>query len=106
MISFLVSVCEIPDILNVIFSVKGFLGVVLFLVPMFLIVMMTVDFAKCVIASDVESMKKTFQLSIKRLLMAMALFLVPTIVSATMNLLGELNVEYASCINNAIGYFL
>ncbi|MCI6266676.1 MAG: C40 family peptidase, partial [Erysipelotrichaceae bacterium] len=75
--------------------------IILFLVPMFLIVMMTVDFAKCVIASDVESMKKTFQLSIKRLLMAMALFLVPTIVSATMNLLGELNVEYASCINNA-----
>ena len=101
MVSFLTNICEVPDILKVILFIEELLKVVCFIVPMLLIVMVTIDFVKCVIASDAEMMKKTAMLSLKRVLMAMALFLVPPIVKGTMTLLGNLNLQYLNCIQNA-----
>ena len=94
-------ICTEPNILKVILFIKTLLSYLFFIIPMGLIVMISIDFAKNVIAGKDDDMKKNLSLAIKRIIYCVAMFLVPTIVDATMGLLGELNVDYATCITNA-----
>ncbi len=98
---FLKDVCELSEVLKVIYFVKQLLNVVCFIVPIGLIVMVMLDFFKNVIAKDEGDMKKNLNLVIKRTFMAVMLFLVPTIITFVNSLLGTFGVSYASCINNA-----
>lgn len=97
----ILDVCTEPNILKVILFIKTLLKYILFIIPMGLIVMISIDFAKNVIAGNVDNMKKNLSIAIKRIIYCLALFLVPTIVSTAMSLLGNLNVNYATCITNA-----
>ena len=63
-----------------------------------LIVMISIDFAKNVIAGKDDDMKKNLSLAIKRIIYCVAMFLVPTIVDATMGLLGD-SYSISSCWN-------
>ena len=60
-----------------------------------------IDFGKNVISGEQEEIKKNFNKAIKRVIACMLIFFVPTIVSVIMNMLGDLGVNYADCINNA-----
>lgn len=98
---FLKDVCEISDVLKVIYFVEELLKILFIIVPVGLILMLSVDFAKNVIAGNVDEMQKNFNLALKRILMAVGLFLVPTIVSFLVSFLGSLGVPYADCLENA-----
>ena len=52
--------CTEPSILKVILFIKTLLRVVLFIVPMGLIIMVSVDFGKNIIAQNTDDMKKLF----------------------------------------------
>jgi hypothetical protein len=68
------------------------------MVPIILIVMLSIDFAKNVVSNE-DAMKKNLQVAIKRLLYAIFLFFVPTIVSFVINGLGDFDVDYKKCLN-------
>lgn len=95
----ILSVCDNIMILKVLYFLGIILDIVLFLVPMGLIVMISLDFLKNVISSRDDDMKKNFNLSIKRLIYAVILFLVPTIVQVAINVIGGFDVDYKECFN-------
>lgn len=97
-------ICNNPDILRIIMYVKLILKYVFILVPIGLILMMSIDFFKSVIASREDDMKKNVNLSFKRILFCIVLFFVPTIVSLVINIVDDtLGTEntYLACITNA-----
>lgn len=73
--------CGGADILRILKFVFILLDLVLFIVPMGLIVVIILDFAKNVIASKEDDMKKNVNMVIKRIIYCMVIFLVPTIVN-------------------------
>ncbi len=98
---FIKDVCEISSVLKVIYFIEKILNVLLFIIPICLILMISVDLLKNVIAQDTEQMKKNFNLAIKRIIMTVFLFLVPNIVYFVVSLLGDLGVPYTNCLLNA-----
>ena len=56
--------------------------------PILTILLITVDMVKAVIAQDDNEMKKSQERSIKRLIIGLAIFLVPTILDAILKLAG------------------
>ncbi|MCI6266319.1 MAG: C39 family peptidase [Erysipelotrichaceae bacterium] len=93
--------CGGADVLGVIKFVWTLLDVVFIIVPIGLIVMVSLDFAKNVIAGKEDEMKKNVLLAFKRIMYCVALFLVMPIVNFVIVLLGEQDVSYAKCIEIA-----
>lgn len=60
--------------------------------------MISLDFAKNVMSGKDDEMRKNVQLVIKRLLYAVALFLVPTIVNFAIEVLGNFETGYQKCL--------
>lgn len=94
-------VCGGEDVLKVIKFVMQLLDVIFFVVPIGLMLMISVDFTKNVIAGKEDDMKKNLNLVIKRVIVCVALFLVDPIVDFTISLLGDAGVDYAECIKIA-----
>lgn len=65
---------------------KILVGTVKVLVPVVLLVMGSVDFAKAIIAQDDNAIKKAQSKFIKRLLIAVIIFLIPTILTALLDI--------------------
>lgn len=99
-----VEICENPAIIGVIYFIKELLKIVAFCVPIGLILMVTIDFFKNVIAGNTDQMQKNVHLVIKRIISAVSLFFVFAIVSFVMNLLEEVNLangDWFDCYENA-----
>ena len=56
--------------------------------PILVVILSSIDFAKSIIASDDENMKKAEKKLVVRLILAVALFLIPTLVSVLLNVFG------------------
>ena len=56
--------------------------------PILVVILSSMDFAKAIITSDDESMKKAEKKLMIRLVLAVALFLVPTLVSVMLSIFG------------------
>lgn len=91
--------CTNPDLLRVIYFGKLALQVILIAMPIILIVMIIIDVAKGMMDGDQKN--KNINMAIKRILMAVMLFLVPTIVNLCMHLLTVAGVEWTSCYDYA-----
>lgn len=92
--------CGASDFLRVIYFFKLILDIVFVVIPIALILLLTIDFAKMMISGDESAQKKTFKLATKRILYAVIVFFVPTIVSFLNIILGDLGVEYSECYND------
>ena len=97
-ISLLIKPCEDIAVLKTVLFIKKILEIVLYIIPIILILMIMLDLTKNVIASKDDEMKKNFQIAIKRIISAVILFLVPTIVNFAINGLGEFNSDYKTCL--------
>ena len=93
--------CGGEIVLNIIKYVFLFIKIIFFIIPILLIVMLSIDFLKNVMAKDETEMKKNFNLAFKRLIVCMAIFLINPIVRATINLLDDLGVDYMDCVKIA-----
>ena len=93
--------CGGADVLRVIKFVWQLLDIVFIAVPIGLILIIMVDFAKNVMAGREDDMKKNLNLVIKRLIFCVALFLVDPIVHFAIDLLGDQEVNSAKCIEIA-----
>lgn len=84
------------------------INIIRFLVPIILIILITVDIIKAIMANDEKQLKTATSNSGKRVLFAIVLFLVPTIVIMIFKFLGnnvstgELNgfSDWISCFNS------
>lgn len=82
------------------------MNIAFIIIPIGLIVFITIDFAKCVIANKEDEIKKNQSIAIKRIIYSVALFFVPSIVNITMGLvdkaLGSNNLDtITACWTNA-----
>ena len=108
------AVCGGADILRVIKFIWKLLDVVFFIVPIVLIVMISLDFAKSVIAGKDDEMRKNTGIVIKRIIYCVALFLVEPICGLAIDMLGNdaaidawqdgsgNNIGWAECIEIAV----
>lgn len=96
--------CTNNNVLKMLHTVLKALDLVFIIVPIVLIVFIMIDIFKNVMANDVSEHKKNFMNAIKRIVYCMLIFFVPLIVSVVVNMLGDLGVDYAKCIENARNY--
>ena len=97
------SLCETSAVLKTIRFLSELLKIVLFLVPMILIVMVSIDIGKAVIANDESEMKKAGHTAIRRIIMGMFLILIPRITVPLISLLVNASstiTNYNNCIEN------
>ena len=91
--------------LKPIFSIlKGVVDLIKFFVPVLLILFGTLDLAKAVVAGKEEEMKKSQNMFIKRVIYAVSVFLVVTLVQFVMNFINE-NVELGKDVRNWISCY-
>lgn len=99
----LVEVCKDDTVLKVMGIVKLIMNVICIIVPIVLIIMGSFDLFKAVTAGKDDDIKKKQQTLIKRIIAGVIVFLVPTIVTVLMNLIGV--DEWKTCWNNAESNF-
>ncbi len=97
----LLDFCQKSNVLELINFILKALRLVCIIVPIFLIVLITIDFIKCVVSGNQEEIKKIGGIIIKRIIYCALIFFVPMIVNLIVNVLGDLGVDYMECIQNA-----
>lgn len=91
--------CGDQDLLTILGVVRAAINVVTFVIPIILIVLGIVDLSKAVVSSKEDEVKKAQKMFFTRVIYAVVIFLVPTIVSLLFNLLPD-----AVFGNNLNGY--
>ena len=81
--------CGDQDLLTILGVVQAALNVVKFAIPIILIVLGIVDLSKAVVASDEKKTKEAQKMFTTRLIYAVVIFLIPTVVSLLFNLLPD-----------------
>lgn len=94
-----VSCGEGSTLVNVIAIVRLVMNIICIAVPIIMILMGTIDLFKAVTAGKDEDIKKKQKALITRIIAGVLVFLVPTIVSVIMNLIGV--SSWRECWNNA-----
>ncbi|MGN1267925.1 MAG: hypothetical protein ACI4U0_00235 [Candidatus Aphodocola sp.] len=95
----LVEVCQNQDVQKVMGIVRLLMNVICIIVPIVMIILGSFDLFKAVTAGKDEDIKKKQSVLIKRVIAGLIIFLVPTIVSILMNLIGV--SEWRTCWNEA-----
>lgn len=93
--------CTVQKVMGI---VKLIMNIICIIVPIVLIIMGSFDLFKAVTAGKDEEIKKKQQTLIKRVIAGVIVFLVPTIVSVLMNLLGA-GGDWKTCWNEADSSF-
>ena len=94
----MLNICESEGFLHALYIILRAINIVKILVPIILIVMMSFDIFKVI--SDTDAVKKVKGIVIKRLLAALLIFFVPTIINLVLTSLGNSN-DISTCYNNA-----
>lgn len=98
MFDLLLYLCDDSRLLRVIYIIKIIISVICIAVPIILIVTVMLDFIKTLTSSNEKDYTKAFKKSISRLVLAIVVLLVPTIVTLFLNIL---NVDgYEECLKN------
>lgn len=99
----LLSGCENPDVLSVIYFIEKILNVVFIIIPIGLILFITIDLVKTILNGDDKAEKTNNKIIVKRLILAIAIFFIPTIVTLLTNLMSNAGIEFATeykkCMN-------
>ena len=81
--------CGDQDLLTILGVVRAGINVLIFVIPIILIVLGIVDLSKAVVSSDEKKTKEAQKMFLTRVIYAVVIFLVPTIVSLLFNLLPD-----------------
>lgn len=101
MIHFLFEVCESSSVLSIIYLFKIILSLVVsIVVPIGLIIMLIITFAKAMMGSDASSMDKIAKTAVKRVIFACCIYFVPTLVNVVINV-ADIESDYAICYEHA-----
>lgn len=75
--------------------IEVIIRIICIIVPVVLVIICSIDFAKAVISQDNDALKKALSLSFKRLLAGVIIFLLPFVISFIMQLVGGGDYERA-----------
>ena len=92
--------CDTYAFIQIIYLIKVILRIVSIALPIILIVRLTISLVKA-IASNEDEMKKEINRCIKRIIYAVLIFFIPSIIGLSMNLIGQGNYKVAACWNEA-----
>ena len=94
----MLDICESSGFLQVLYIITLLFKIMCYLVPFALIIMLTLDISKVV--TDPEAVKKVISASKKRIIAALILVFVPTIMNVVTSLLNEKST-IATCLDHA-----
>lgn len=91
------------DVLKIIHWITQLVKVICIFTPIATIVLLTIDMIKYVTAGDVDAMKERFRTSKRRLIACAIVFLIPTLVSIVVSIVGKVDTTgytgYVTCAN-------
>lgn len=90
---------DATSLLGVFIVIRVALKIIQYVVPIILILLGTIDLVKAVSAGKEEDIKKNQNTLIKRIIMAIIVFIIPLLVSILMGLVG--NGDWRECWKNA-----
>jgi hypothetical protein len=96
----ILGICDNAEILSVIRLVNILISGIKVIVPIILIVTLSVDFLKATASHDDDAVKKAANNAIRKGVAAVAIFMVPTLISILINLSSG-DFEYKTCLANA-----
>lgn len=79
--------CGDQDLLTILGVVRAALNILTFVIPIILIVLGIVDLSKAVVSSDEKKTKEAQKMFFSRVIYAVVIFLIPTIISLLFRLL-------------------
>ncbi|MDE6284888.1 MAG: hypothetical protein K2M17_04010 [Bacilli bacterium] len=86
-----------------IWSILGYVILILkILVPIIIILLGIVEFGKATVSSDDKAIKKTLATMIKKIVVGIAIFFVPTIINLIFSLIGNFEPfhgDYLNCVD-------
>lgn len=98
---YILEICEEPAILNLILFIKGLLEILSIIIPIALIVMVSIDLVKIVFDASDKTIKSATKGMLHKIIAAIAIFFVPTLVNLILKNLDQMNVEQTACWTNA-----
>ena len=98
---YILEICEDPAILNLILFIKSLIEMISMVVPIILIVMVTIDLVKIMMGNSDKTIKSATKTMLNRIIAAVIVFFVPTIVNLVLVNVEEDKVEKSACWTNA-----
>ena len=92
--------CTNPSILKIILLIKTILKTIIYIIPIILIIIIIIDFSKATMG-DEKDLNKAISISVKRIISAIIIFFVPTIVNAIFSLVSNNSTSILDCYTNA-----
>ena len=93
-------ICNNLSIVAAIDFLNNLIRILCIVTPILLILFLTIDFVRAVISDDSQKMEKVKSVAIKRIVYAIVVFLVPSIVNGFMGLLGD-RTNFSACYQYA-----
>ena len=98
---YLLSFCESSGVLRLFYILKISLSIVLTILPIIVIIAFMMNAFKAVVDGKSDSLKNIFIQNVKRLLAALIVFLIPSMLNFIFTTLVSIEVDFASCWTNA-----
>ena len=92
-------VCEDPDILNVIYIFVRLINLAVIITIVVLVIMIIIDIIKMITSGDLDT-KNGGKSIVKRIIAAVLVFLVPSILNIVLSVTGQ-TFNFGDCLNNA-----
>ena len=96
--------CEDSNILNIIFYIRKIMEIAFIVIPIVLIVLITFDFVKNVMAGNEDAMKKNQKIVIKRIVYCIAMFFVMPITNLAFSAFETSGQKHLISDNNGVNY--
>ena len=93
----ILSICEYPNVLEVMRIVNIVIMIIKIVVPIILILFMMLEFMKAVSSNDSEALQKAKKNAISKMIAAALIFLIPTFVKLVVNVAAP-NTDYYQCL--------
>lgn len=93
--------CENFSFLATLLFIKKIIKILSYIVPAILILLLTIDMSKAVVAGNDDDIKKAQKISFKRIIASLIIFFVPLLVQVSFNMLGDNGGTWIKCFNDA-----
>lgn len=95
------SICNDYSVLATILFIKKILNIIWIALPVILVLFLTIDILKAVMAGDNNQMEEVKKIAVKRIFYAIAAFLIPVMVNTAFSLIGDRTTGIFTCYSNA-----
>lgn len=95
------SACSNASFLVTILFIKKLIKIISIIVPALLILLLSIDIGKAVIAGSDDDIKRAQKIALKRIIASIIVFFVPVVVNSAFYLLGDDGTSWISCYNEA-----